>query len=336
MRIPRLLLVLFAVPISANVTSISPASGPAAGGTEVTIKGQFAPNWPNTAYFGATPAASTQVVNETTIVAVTPPHLPGSSAVAVLEGDVLSNSNHRFTFHGPAPATFERILIPTFTPPVKGAFGSEFHTELLAMTKRGATVPIWGIAPVCPIATCRAWQMPDDAQHIQSNSFAIDLNNGTMTSGNPGRFVYIEKAHEANLALNLRVSDVTRDAQNFGTEIPVVREREMTRDEQIVLPGVPLDPRFRNTLRIYSTEEIRVQVRIGDEIRSVVLAPGGDAFEPAYAQIGDFPTGVGTISVTIDPPETVLLPIGPVPLMWAFVTVTNNDTQLITTIAPQR
>jgi hypothetical protein len=219
---------------------------------------------------------------------------------------------------------------------VRGAFGSEFHTELLATTKSGATVSLWGIEPICPITTCRAWSMPDDALHIQS-IFVNDLSNGTVTVGNPGRFVYIEKAHERNIVLNLRVFDVSRDDRNYGTEIPVVREREMMRDEEIVLPGVPLDPRFRNTLRIYSTEEARVQVRIGDEIRSVVLAPGGDAFEPAYAQIGDFPSGIGTISVTVHPPETVgPPPLPPGPPIWAFITVTNNDTQLITTITPQR
>lgn len=340
MRTPLLLLALFAVPISAaTVTSLSPPAGPATGGTEVTLKGQFAPNFPNTVYFGSTPAASTQVIDSTTIVAVTPPHLPGRSSVSVLEGDVFSDaSHHSFTFTGPAPASFERILIPTLTPPVRGAFGSEFHTELLATTKSGATVSLWGIAPICAITTCRAWSYPDDALHIPPRDFAIDLNDGTTTIGNPGRFLYIEKAQERDLALNLRVFDVTRDARNFGTEIPVVREREMTSGEPIVLQGVPLDPRFRNTLRIYSTEEIRVQVRIGAEIRTVVLAPGRDAFEPAYAQIGDFPSGVGTINVTIEPPDHVGPPgfSPPKPPMWAFISVTNNDTQLITTITPQR
>jgi hypothetical protein len=64
------------------------------------------------------------------------------------------------------------------------------------------------------------------------------------------------------------------------------------------------------------------------------LTGSSDPFEPAYASFADFPVDAGTVRVTITvDPIITLLPVE-VPI-WAFITVTNNDTQAITTITPQ-
>ena len=67
----------------------------------------------------------------------------------------------------------------------------------------------------------------------------------------------------------------------------------------------------------------------------VQLQPGKNIFEPAYAQFTDFPVPVdprstSTIQVTIEQPQDIIAG----PPMWAFITVTNNETQQITTITP--
>ena len=65
-----------------SLTSVSPSSGPAAGGTLVTITGTgFEPGM-RVAFDGAD-AVTTDIVNSTTIVATTPAHAPGSTYVAV-------------------------------------------------------------------------------------------------------------------------------------------------------------------------------------------------------------------------------------------------------------
>jgi hypothetical protein len=127
---------------------------------------------------------------------------------------------------------------------------------------------------------------------------------------------------------------------NFGTEIPVVREREMT-SRSLDLVAVPTDSRFRRTLRIYATGPTFLWVNFTDGAetfqRTVTLAAGGDGFEPAYAELSDFPTfasGAKQATVTIEAPPTAS-PF-PQPPYWAFISVTNNDTQVITTITPQR
>jgi hypothetical protein len=314
--------------------TVTPTSGPAAGGTTVTIKGDFG-DWPYGVSFDGTPAVSTTKVDAHTLVAVTPPHLPGPTRVLVFEYDLFLDTGVTFTFTGEVPQAFERILVPLLTPPVKGAFGSEFHTELTAHNASGQAVHIYGIRPFCVIGICE--------QRLHSIPYVVNPGSGLESyesSGTPGRFLYVPAGQARDLALNLRVHDVTRSALNFGTEIPVVHAHEVTND-RITLLGVPTDPRFRNTLRIYGTHVAFLSVSFtdGEETfhRSVVLSESPDIFVPEYASISDFPvfaSGAATMRVTIEGPPPVL-PVFSGPF-WAFISVTNNDTQVITTITPQR
>src|SRR5687767_6213960 len=102
MRKSLLFALLVAVPLGAvpHVQSFSPASGPAAGGTEVTIKGSFDPAAGPLVLFGEIPAKSAQVIDAQTIVAVTPEHIPGAATLWVREGGVPSNKNMKFAFVG--------------------------------------------------------------------------------------------------------------------------------------------------------------------------------------------------------------------------------------------
>lgn len=79
------------------ITTISPVSGPSAGGTEVTIHGQdFSAAC--TVAFGARPAASSAFVDAATLTAVTPPHDGGITSVTVTCGSASATSNDAFTF----------------------------------------------------------------------------------------------------------------------------------------------------------------------------------------------------------------------------------------------
>ena len=65
-------------------------------------------------------------------------------------------------------------------------------------------------------------------------------------------------------------------------------------------------------------------------------------FEPAFPMFTDFPLpeqlpcGETTTRVTVTPPPGPTGPSPPIPgpPIWAFVTVTNNETQQITTNSP--
>ncbi|WP_433542066.1 IPT/TIG domain-containing protein (plasmid) [Streptosporangium sandarakinum] len=66
----------------AAITSVTPATGPAAGGTPITIKGSdFTPG--ATVTVGGTAATSVVVVDDKTITCVTPAKAAGAQAVAV-------------------------------------------------------------------------------------------------------------------------------------------------------------------------------------------------------------------------------------------------------------
>lgn len=95
---------------SLSVKDVSPLSGPAAGGTAVTISGaNFQTSVSVT--FGGLAAASVTRINSSTIVAVTPPHSAGSATVTVTNSNGQSaNLSPGFTFHSVdlvwnAPAT---------------------------------------------------------------------------------------------------------------------------------------------------------------------------------------------------------------------------------------
>lgn len=73
---------LVVIPAALEITAISPVSGPAAGGTAFTITGDHLFG-ATTVMFGATPATSFVVVNDTQITGVTPAHIAGAIVVTV-------------------------------------------------------------------------------------------------------------------------------------------------------------------------------------------------------------------------------------------------------------
>jgi hypothetical protein len=108
---------------------------------------------------------------------------------------------------------------------------------------------------------------------------------------------------------------------------------------------VPVDPKFRLTMRIYGLNRGSnfVNVSFGNRSIQVPLQPGRTIFEPSYAVVTDFaPADTAPpsprqhdMTVLVDVPRGeggVHIPGSPI---WAFITVTNNVTQHITTITPQ-
>ncbi|HEX2121824.1 MAG TPA: hypothetical protein VHL59_09300, partial [Thermoanaerobaculia bacterium] len=110
----------------------------------------------------------------------------------------------------------------------------------------------------------------------------------------------------------------------------------------IALLDVPIDPRFRLTLRIYGLNRGTdfVNVTVNGKLHQIPLHPSSDPFTPSIIVFTDFPpphelpAGQSTINVTVDTPRGpggVVIPGSPI---WAFIAVTNNVTQHITTIVP--
>jgi hypothetical protein len=240
-------------------------------------------------------------------------------------------------FAAPLFAEAERVLLPIYSPPVFGAHGSHFVTELFIGNHGETPVTIRNLETACR-TTCPGIPLPEGPFELAPGQQLTP--NDLVPGGNPGRFLILDGNDIDAVSMNLRVRNISENAVDYGTEIPVVGESEF-RINEIVFYGVPSHPRFRNMLRIYSIAPVDVLVTIEHESihdplpLRVRLNAGTNVLDPAYGVFTAFPQLPGDLTVRIvaDPDFVSLLPIE-IPL-WAFISVTNNTTNAISVISPQ-
>ncbi len=243
---------------------------------------------------------------------------------------------------------YEKVLLPVVAPaPVPGAFGSSWITDF--WMRNGGTVPIQviGYAYHCFLPECIPLGTPG------LNPGATIRPGVAPIPGFQGQFLLVPKGFGDQIAFGLRFRDVSREAQSWGTEIPVVREGEF-RSDRVTLIDVPVTAGFRQVLRVYELDsanerDARVRVRayrldtsltepesspspvLGEAIFQLAFVP--NEFWPAYVAIPDLsaiaPLGdAQRIALEIEP-------VSPGLRIWAFATVVNNETQQATVITPQ-
>jgi hypothetical protein len=354
MRASRLLFAfLFAassVAASPVITSVTPAKGPSSGGWGVVIQGTgFSNNCdvcsppfatPDV-FFGSTRAESVVFFNESGLQAVAPPHAAGTVSVTVTQnaGAETFTLPNAFTYVDDLYEAFDPILFPIFSPPVHGQGGSEFRTTATVWNTDLPTATLYGMDAGCAV------DPPVSPKHpFRIGPGGPEQNLFPECSETAGRLFFVPKGDNA-LATSLRVWEVTRQEENHGVEIPVVRRSDFSEDP-IGLLSVPNDPKFRLTLRVYGLNRGATTLTIfiyGDEgqvrgFHQIPLMHNADPFLPTYAVFTAFPN-----PATIDDeklkvmvgiargPGDVVPPATP---LWAFITVTNNVTQHITTITP--
>jgi uncharacterized delta-60 repeat protein len=103
-----------APPLVPFLGSASPASGPAAGGTSVTITGTNFSTVTGVS-FGGTPATSFAVTSDTSITAVTPAGTPGVANVTVTAAGGTSATNPLFTYFAPSTTTLTSSQNPSLS-----------------------------------------------------------------------------------------------------------------------------------------------------------------------------------------------------------------------------
>jgi hypothetical protein len=320
--------------LAISISSISPSSGSVAGGTTVTIRGSGFGQCASPVFCGYVTfgyfQASFRLVDSETIKAITPAYFPGTVTVDVQVAGGSAYVTNGFTYTGEISDAFESVLLPIFTPPLPGSFGSHFVT-FFSLANAGATdMPVFALPPPpCQLPVCLSEGIfPFVMKPRASTTF-----DGGNYDGDPGRLIYIPKGSFADLVASLRVADLSRSAQSQGTRIPIVPEHDFKSDFQAIL-DIPMTANFRNTLRIYSLDpQTIVHVRVIQRNsaiaifdREIVLRDPVDIYHPGYAEMADDlgPFGGGRIEVTPTPGKRI----------WAFVSVTNNDTQQITVVAP--
>jgi hypothetical protein len=234
-----------------------------------------------------------------------------------------------------------RLLVPiSLGTPVQGGFGSVWTTQLSVVNTSDRAV-FMGTSDCNPVV-CD----PPPAPIAANVTLKFSINN---PFGTRGGYIYIDGDVAGDFHATLRVQDLSRQAETWGTTIPVVAETEF-RSRKFSLLDVPVAPQFRNTLRIYGLEGTRpasVVVRTfasvpnpgstltHDELRSertVIMVPTSDRY-PSYAEISDLTPA----AAADDPVYAVRVELEPLggAAVWAFDSVTHNQTQHVTVIAPR-
>lgn len=323
------------------VTSISPESGPDAGGTQVRITGDHlspavvcALPCPPRVTFGEITVDAANESDESLIV-TTPPHAAGTIDVTVsIPGYTPLTIVDGFTFTPTEESQYERILLPvSINGIVPGANGTQWKTDFWLRNDGADTITIapWSVSP---------------HTHALPAQFALH-NPQDLSSegrGNPSQLLYVLETPTARISASLRVADVSRHDLNAGTDIPVVRDADLLTDRAQLL-NVPIDPATsRVLLRIYDVAitdaSYAVSVFAQTEEPSFTVTsffvhartPQTGQFrnEAAYVQLdltSALPASPGNFRVEVSPRT-------PGSRFWTFASITNNDTQLVTLVTP--
>ncbi|HEX6083618.1 MAG TPA: hypothetical protein VF266_03775 [Thermoanaerobaculia bacterium] len=231
-------------------------------------------------------------------------------------------------FAAPDFSVFERVLFPVLFAS-NGANGSRWRSEAVI-----ANPNPWAVQNRNSVENlvCITWPCGELLEAKSRKGFEGD--------GYPrGQALLVPRGEADDLAFSLRIRDLSRDAESFGSQVPVVREDDLFRNREIALLDVPRDPRFRTKLRIYAFPDpiydidyAFAYVTVGNTATQTIrLAPSCTSqpceAQPAYGEL-DLPPGargeMSDIHLTIDEGA----------LGWAFASVTNNTTQQVTIVAP--
>jgi len=228
----------------------------------------------------------------------------------------------------------DAILLPiALEVALPGGNGSQWKTEIWVRNAGPAAVQLYLDCNVlCPPVMLEA------GASLREPALFFGLDGQP-----PAAYLLTPTGQSNGLQVSLRIRDLSRQAQTWGTELPVVRASEL-RSERFGLLDVPLDTRFRQTLRIYSMTPAESQVTVtffdlpptgvGQPLATRVMSvTAAGEFFPGYAQILDFTSSIpellGKERLYIE-----IVPDKSTPI-WAFVSVTNNETQHVTTITPR-
>jgi hypothetical protein len=238
---------------------------------------------------------------------------------------------------------YDPLLLPLATYETPGGYGSMWATHIAIFNGTGREISspqdIY-ILGACGFPPCREVRIPPGSVHEPSIY-------RTTPGKPPGTLLWVRSDIAQNVIFSVRIQDLSRQALTWGTEIPVVRQQDLHR-RTLYLFGIPLDPRFRQSLRVYDPLPHQgcrsVRVRFLDEADGTVLldenvtpidpdcnqTPGASfpaAFEwHGLAEKAGRESGRLIVEIT---------PLHDEMAIWAFVTITNNETQHVTTITPQ-
>ena len=340
-----------------GITLVTPSFDHNAGNRVIVIRGTFRtfpcpqPGFCSPqVFFGSMEAEDVEQVSETEIHATAPWQTNVRNVDIRVKGPGYEYVRHG-GFQYVADSTFVPVMLPVVTrSAVVGAHGSLWQLELRMVNRtKLALVPGIDIFPLEP--RCAGCDAPIPFDRMIEPRIAMPLIDNDRP---PVQLVWIDKDLANHLSFSLRVRDLSRQAESWGTEIPIVHDRDFAHD--IRLLDVPLQPRFRQLLRLYTPSYVgccRTTVRffaadgtplaerpvdlirpngsLGGLVPPPYLRDGSRNFplQPAYAELdlATIPELAAQTSIWIEAGASFRI--------WGFVSVTNDATQQVTTITPQ-
>ena len=240
-----------------------------------------------------------------------------------------------------------RVLLPVYLlQPVPGAYGTIWQSEFAVHngTLAGQYYIDW-CSPVLPNEGCQLDGAADEEIEPGETKTRLPRRYPAPTNGVAGAVVYFTAlrtpTHDLqDLWFQLRISDVSRSTVNAGTEVPVVRETQF-RTSTIHLLNVRTASQFRVALRIFemNLDFARFVVRVFDQSTNAPISStlvttrtppqGPERFRPGFAQIDDFAAPTG------QPVRVEIEPLTRGTAAWAYISITNNESQQITLLTPE-
>ena len=244
------------------------------------------------------------------------------------------------------PEDFAAVLVPLTSRGLPGAHGSVWDAELhiFNASRFELRVPAENSVgqPVPPPP--RVVVGPGETKNVQFLPGLSPFEEGT--------FLYIPKTMLDSVKLSLRVRDTSQNATSLGDEVPVVRSEQFAGD--LTLFDVPVDPKYRATLRIYgftyAPMPVRVTVypedgqtalaRFDVELRGIAILvavvfpahPAWIAIDPLTDAVRSAAAGsrvrieISNLASTLGYPQSSI---------WGFVSLTNNETNQVTLVTPK-
>ncbi len=190
-------LVVNAVAPALTVTNVSPVSGPAVGGTTITITGSgFASG--ATVAVGGTAATNVVVVSSTTITARTPAHAAGTVDVVVTMGGTSAQKSAAFTYLPVDPPPPPTPTISTVLPSYGRTAGGTPITITGSGFVTGVTVTVGGVPALNVVivngTTITALTSPHAAAVVD-----VEVGNSGIVARKVGAFTYTDTARKRSV-----------------------------------------------------------------------------------------------------------------------------------------
>jgi hypothetical protein len=291
--------------------------------------------------FNGVEAREYQLIADNEVVVRAPNALAPGNVDVTIESAFTETITNAIRVYDPGadydPSLFERVLFPVIFNG-GGAAGSIWSTDawihnsaFYAAISRFRTVE-QNIGCVPP--NCDTQLRPRETR---------ELDHGDDRPA--GFFDHIARGSGEDFHTNVLFRDLSRQAEAFGTELPVVRENDWQTGKTVLL-GIPGGPDSRIMIRAYVLENdaemsgtlpLRVYLINGTEPileqTLILAAPADKDHEPASASfnIPALPAAIaGPLRIEIGPLSTSFDN-----RYWAFASITNNRTQHVTLVTPQ-